>query len=514
MFLGVIFFFVSCNSDESENENLIDSQLYDEITIGANTGVKLSGIGVEFDPFFFSQNLTRNDGAKAADWDLVVRRVKAMQIHQFRVMLQPHWWEPVNDNDDPENADLSHFTFDSQEMMSLYKVLDLADDANVKVLLVLFGCPVNMTLLSGDYYNQKHFLCDDRPNPSWLCGTNKYEEFAENFSTLVKYLIETKGYTCIDAITPFNEPDSHVAEYGRTMWQGDSVWSDQYAPMVKVLDAKFKTDGIRSDVKFYLSDNTFNSPAYLKSCTEELADEADMFSSHVYNFGYTTTNSDIYNWEKQNVDWCKIAGKNHYVGEFGSNETVGTSRQGDIDYYKRGVLMTRIILNCLHAGASGVCYWSLIDQYYDRNDSYAQMQQLGLWKYVKDAYASDAEKFNEISEDYEVRPQYYAYSLLTRYIKAGSDIYSIDLDEKYAIGSAFKDEDGKWTYVFANASDTQKLLAINNLDASGSFDFYEYAEKTLPENDDLIESQGAKAVKDGKLKVIVNPNTVMLCRQK
>ena len=284
--------------------------------------------------------------------------------------------------------------------------------------------------------------------------------------------------------------------------------------MAKVLDAKFKEDGIRDKVQFYLSDNTYNSPAYLQSCTEELVNEADMFSSHVYAFGYTATNSDIFNWEKQNVDLCKKAGKNHYVGEFGSNETVGSSRQNDIDYYKRGVLMTRIILNCLHAGASGISYWSLIDQYYDRNDSYAQMQQLGLWKYVKEAYISDAGTYDEINEDYEVRPQYYAYSLLTRYIRPGSDVYPIDLGEKYTIGSAFKDEDGKWTYVFANASDTQKLLAIDNLEATGSFDFYEYAEKTLPKGDSLIESQGAREVKDGKLKVIVNPNTVMLCRQK
>jgi hypothetical protein len=513
--LSTVFGAISCSDDDGfQNDGLFNEQIYEEVTPGANTGVKLDGIGVELDPHFFSQNLTRNDGAETSDWEVVTRRVKAMQIHQFRVMLLPHWWEPVNDNNDPDNADISKYTFDSEEMQSLYKVLDLAQENDVKVTVVVWGCPVNMTLLSGNYYNQKHFLCDDRPNPGWVCGTNKYEEFAENFAVVTKYLIETKGYTCIKAIIPFNEPDSHIPNYGRTMWQGDELWADQYAPMAKALDAKFQKDGIRDKVQFYLSDNTDGSPAYLKSCTEALSDEADVFCSHVYRFGYTTPNSEIFDWEKQNVDWAENAGKTHYVGEFGSNETVGSSRQSDIDYFKRGILMTRIVLNCLQAGASGISYWGLFDQYYNRNDSYSQMQQLGLWRYVKEAYSSDSEVYSSIKEDYEVRPQYYAYSLLTCYIKPGSDVYPVDLGEEYAIGSAFKDESGKWTYVFANASDAQKRLAISNSDATGSFDFYEYAEETLPEGDGLIESQGTKKVKEGKLKVIVNPNTIMVCRQK
>jgi len=513
--LSTILLIVSCGKDDYDKDKYTSKpQTYEEVVIGANTGVKLDGIGVEFDPHFFSQNLTRNDGSKASDWDIVARRVKAMGIHQFRVMLQPHWWEPVNDNDDPNNADLSKFTFDSEEMKSLYKVLDLAQENNIEVTLVLWGCPINMTLISGDYYHQKHFLCDDRPNPNWVCGTDKYEEFAENFSTVTKYLIETKGYSCVKAITPFNEPDTHVAEYGRTMWQGDSNWADQYAPMVKVLDAKFKADGIRSKVQFNLSDNTDGSPDYLKSCAETLANEADLFNTHTYRFGYNTPNSEIYSWESQNVVQAKVAGKRHFVGEFGSNETVGATRQNDIDTYKRGILMARIVLNCLHAGAAGISYWSLIDQYYDRNGTYSEMQQLGLWKYVKEAYSSDASVYSKMKEDYEVRPQYYAYSLLTRHIKAGSDVYPINLGEEFAVGSAFKDKDAKWTYAFVNGSEIRKMLSIKNAEASGSFDIYVYDEKSLPEGDGLIESQETKTVTDGKIEVIVKPNTIVLCCQK
>ena len=61
-----------------------------------STGVELEGMGVELDPHFIAQNVTRNDGATRDDWNnIVVRRVKMMDIQRFRVMLLPHWWEPV-----------------------------------------------------------------------------------------------------------------------------------------------------------------------------------------------------------------------------------------------------------------------------------------------------------------------------------------------------------------------------------------------------------------------------------
>ena len=88
---------------------------------------------------------------------------------------------------------MSKFTFDSEEMQSVYKVLDLAQENNIGVTLVVWGAITNIDLLSGINNGQKHFLCDARSynvNPGWIAGIDNYEEFAENFSTMVKYLIE------------------------------------------------------------------------------------------------------------------------------------------------------------------------------------------------------------------------------------------------------------------------------------------------------------------------------------
>src|SRR5690606_15482818 len=120
---------------------------YVDVAIGEATPVKLEAVGAELDPHFFAQNLTRNDGAKPEDWQHVMRRVKAMELQKFRVMHLPQRYETINDNDDPHTTDYSRFAFDPPEMQSLYKVLDLAQEQGLAVCMVVWGCPLGVSLL-------------------------------------------------------------------------------------------------------------------------------------------------------------------------------------------------------------------------------------------------------------------------------------------------------------------------------------------------------------------------------
>lgn len=344
-------------------------------------------------------------------------------------------------------------------------------------------------------------MADQEKKNVWITAPVDYDEWAENFSTLIKYLIETKGYTCVNEITPMNEPDG-----------GPLLTSAEYIKMARILDLRFRKDEIRDKVKFNLSDNTDTRTFYLADCAENLANVADVFNSHTYIFGYNVPNDSIFNWERNNVEIAARAGKKHLVGEFGSNQCVGATRQKDIDSYARGVLMTRLALNFFNAGAAGVSYWSLIDQYYGKDADYQQMQQLGLWKYIKEAYRSDS-TYNRIKADYEVRPQYYSYSLLTRFLKPGAEIYPIDLNDSFAIGSAFLNNNRKWIYVFANATDAAKLIAVNSSPVEGTFKVFRYDENALPEADNMITSPETATISDGKLHVEIKANTVVLCQQ-
>jgi hypothetical protein len=107
-----------------------ENKEYENVFVGEPTGTRLEALGAELDPHFFSQNLTRNDGSKESDWQYVVDRVKTMGLKKFRVMVLPQWYEAVNDNNNANDTDRNKFTFDSPEMQSLYKGLDLAQAQN------------------------------------------------------------------------------------------------------------------------------------------------------------------------------------------------------------------------------------------------------------------------------------------------------------------------------------------------------------------------------------------------
>lgn len=499
---AVVILAVSCSLDDVADGNVMEdfsSIRASGLEVGNSTGVELVGLGVELDPHFLSQNVTRGDGATELDWKrTVVKRCTNMGVERYRVMVLPNWWEPYNDDDDPDNFNWDAFTFDSKEMESLYAVLDLAENTGADVTLVLWGCHIAAnTIALGNL--GRHFLADDGDN--WVTGTNDSEEFAESFTALVKYLKETKGYTCVTELTPYNEPDGNTTSFVN------------YARDCNALHRKLTAEGLRPSVKLNLSDNIDVDMSWLVNSANQLKNEADLFNTHTYIFGYNTPNSDIVKWEKENVAAAARAGKNHFVGEFGSNQTMGATRQKDINTYERGVLMSRLVINFLNAGAVGASYWSLLDQYYLRYESYAQMQQLGLWIYKNNAY--QAEDLGGIKGDYTCRPQYYAYSTLTRFIRKGSKVYPLNTKEDLVAATAVCSSDGRWTYVIANGSDEDKDFRLSNKEKGGmaECDVYQYVKGGLPSDDRLLEPMMTLSAGEKGFGLHVPANSVLLLTQ-
>lgn len=478
--------FSSCNGSDNGAQ---------EVSVGEGTGTAIYAIGAEFDPHFISQNVTRNDGPKIEDWDnVILRRLDMMKPSSFRVMVLPTWYEWANDNDDPDTIDWDSFTFDSLEMQSLCAELDYAEKNGIKVTLVLWGAC------------QGNWLAGTN-NGNWVVAPEDYEEWAENFSALVQYLINKKGYTCIKQITPLNEPDW---EY---YMDGKAGPASEYMAMCRILDERFRRDGIRDKVEFNLADNSdggTGTHSYLKECVEGIDGITDMFNSHTYIFGYETPNDTVLTWEKENVALAASAGKAHFVGEFGSNQCYGSARQRDIDWYDRGILMVRTALNALNAGAAGISYWSLIDQHYGKDGSYESMQQLGLWRHVKSTYACEP-YYDSIPCDYSVRPQYYSYSLLTQFIRPDAEVHPLDVQDQFIAASAIRNKDGRWVYVFANQTDADKEYSVANAGVSGSFDFYRYKEDELPQGDSMLPVLKKASTSRGHLKVEVPAKSVVAC---
>jgi alpha-galactosidase len=275
--------------------------------------------------------------------------------------------------------------------------------------------------------------------------------------------------------------------------------------MCRILDARLRQDGLRKLVKLNLSDNSDGGTGnhhFLQACTEKLANTADLFNSHAYIFGYTTPNSTILNWERTNVLLTKAAGKHHFVGEFGSNQTVGATKQLDINRYERGILMARIVINLLNAGACGASYWSLLDQYYSKQEalSHDNMQQLGLWKYLRNDYMGDSIN-KDIHKDYEVRPQYFAFGMLSRFVQPNSIVYPILTRNEWVAATALRKAKNYWTYLFANPLKEDIRIDISNTQLHGTkkFKIYQYLRHSLPQNDMPIKASATCTQQDGHL---------------
>ena len=71
----------ACSDDYNKYDDCPACNYY-PVAVGNSTGTPVHAIGVEMDPHFFSQNITRNDGSKAEDWEnIVVQRVKKMKVY-------------------------------------------------------------------------------------------------------------------------------------------------------------------------------------------------------------------------------------------------------------------------------------------------------------------------------------------------------------------------------------------------------------------------------------------------
>lgn len=476
-------------------------------TVGEPLPRAISGMSAEYDPHFLTQNLGVTPGIRAWDWNnIVLRRIKLLKLQRLRVMVLPSWYEPQNDNDDPQTTNESGFNFASPEFLALEKLLNFCQANDIKTTLVFWGTP------SGS------FMLPEKGN-GWLFGPSRYEEWAENVSRCVKYLVKERKYKCIEAFTPVNEPD--------WAWIPTNVPNvEKYIAMCRVMQKRLEQDGLRKKIRLNLSDNSdggSNTFFFLDSCARRLTKESDFLNSHTYIFGYETPDSVIFNWERENV---RISGnKPHFVGEFGSNQTVGSTRQRDINRFERGILMARIVINCLNAGASGLSYWSLFDQYYSRGEAegkqYGQMQQLGLWKYLKEAYAADT-AYHDVKTNYEPRPQYYALGLLTRFIRRGDKVMRSTASANAGLSVlALRSAKKELTYIIANPTQEPLQCSISCGDRrmANTFRVYNYLQGKLPEDDSMIEpeKQIAVAAQRGKTYMLarkIPANCLMVITQR
>ena len=450
-----------------------------EVTLSIEKGENnktVYGIGTELDPHFFSQNVGLTgrtaDGeaweCKAEDWAIVEQRVKDMGLKRIRMMLLPSWFI-INE----DNTEEGIYKWDTAEMQSVYRVLDMAKENGITVNVTMWGIDTGTA----------GFM--RIPNdPQWVTyPDSKHEQlFVDCFADSIKYLIEEKKYDNIKEVTLFNEPN---AVYGFPAY---TKGNEEYCDLcIKMHDA-FEVKGVRDDVLFVLSDDA-RDYTWMARTLMNLQGVIDIASSHTYDFGDSyneetgesnrdMSNKDIcYNNANYNLEswrmWLADYDIPHIWGEFGTKNGVDSHTTLDKYSASRGLDIPRISLNFFNMGSVGMSYWVLFSQFYNRAEfNQGKIMDMGLWGFADEGYAC--------------RPVYYSYSMITRFIEAGDVIFPIESDDDNVVAVAFRQGD-KWSYAIVNNSDVDKKVAFVNYDVyPASLNRYVYDEANVPTDNQVI----------------------------
>lgn len=449
-----------------ENDGGKDMDKYDKATVEAampddaqhlfieKEGVLFQGFGAELDPHFLNFNVGRTGKTgsgvawecRSSDWDSVfVPRIEEMNLCKLRIMLLPSWFA-VNETVYRNKT----YDFNNKSFEMLEKILDLATRRGMYVNITMWGID------AGAGWMGEPFI-----DGMWMTIPKDDTVFAEVFADALDYLINKKGYDCIKEVTPYNEPDTVYNPY-----LGKMKGFPAYAALCRKLDEVLRAHNMRNKVKFSLSDDA-NNISWLTLSVSELSDIADLFNSHTYSFGKETPNEIMLS-DNERFSFGKIretvkeSGKPFMFGEFGTNTTLPPNGCTDKNEPSRGIDIARVAVNALNSGAAGLNYWGLYSQFYGSTTNFSEIMSMGLWGFA--------------DEEYECRPVYYAYSLLTRFTEIGSIVYPIESHDRDISAVALKNKEGGWTYIIVNTSALSKKISFGNLvSEAGTMNLYTYS---------------------------------------
>lgn len=425
----------------------------------------LDAIGAELDPHIFRQ-INVDQGFSEDDWKLICARIKTMKLQKIRMMIMPEWYEPKNENDDPFDTDMDAFSWNNQDMYSVYRVLDVADEMGIKVNLTIWGA----------HASEGSWLAYET-GAHWISPPNNLDEWNENICALLRHLIDDMEYGCITDITPYNEPPDAYYVHN----QSEINFTDDYKVMVLSLEERMRKEKIRDYAELCTSDDG-TRPEWLQTCVSDKEFEAvsDRFNSHCYKFSIHSELTQIVDYAKTLLNIVKPTGKQFTLNEFGAKGGAGDyENDGVMDTYERGLLYGKIMTVFLGEGASGMLHWCLFDEVYGSSG----IMRRGLWKYLDD--------------DWELRPVYYAVSMVTQHTQTGSKIYKGNVTDTKMAATALQNKNGL-TYLLVNEDAMPKKVAlVNGRAKDGKYDIYEYSESNMP-TDGLTPSVPKNGVAETK----------------
>jgi alpha-galactosidase len=423
---------------------------------------KWQGFGCESDLNLY-QHVSIAQGLDDKDRKLVTDRIRAMRPQIARLLFCVDFWEPKRGKRTP----------DSEGMKDLRETLAIFKEIGADVFLNEWGFTP----------------------PAWARPTGivphpeESRAYADSFVAAIKYLREDCGFTNIRYATMTNEPNGSVYP-----------WKD-YVRMCRALDESLKDADLGKDVAI-LGPDEANTYDWLPRAIAELDDIIDYYDAHNYT---CDTGSQFVCWVAPRVgDMPKSSRpglnpprKRLMITEFGMHDGMDTFSTPHNHEYGYGIFLAESAIAGASNGASAMLMWCLMDTNYGNN-----RMKWGLWRFR--------------DENWEPRPGFYSWSLITRYTERGSTVHPVSSDASDAVAVAFRAPDnGPWTILAVNRRKTARPFTLKGLPPKSRWLPYVYSEKTIPTADRgmIRADQRVQADSKGNLDGMLPLNSFVLWRQ-
>jgi hypothetical protein len=395
----------------------------------------------------------------AKAWDDLLGHARWLGLDFCRVEIDMRMYEP----------DRGKFDWESDEMKTLYRILDHCQQSGVEVLLTQMWQDVSWNAHEG--VNRLESAPKSVP------------DFAEGLGTLLQHLVKNRGYRCIRWLSVTNEPGG-----GWTWWWGPDKKCASIMPAIRAVRAELDRRGLK-DVAIAAPDSFSLTAA---GCQP---DDSAIGALALHHYGGESPAALL----EPAVRKARARGVPCFLAELGHafvKESNGvTIPFGDCTSEipkscPAQLLNAEKVIAGLNAGVDGLNRWSFVN----RGDLDGQWQLVRTW--------------NPTSWDYcqNVRAEpvpYYGFGILTRFTARHSHILDVQGNTGQTMAAALRSPKGNLTILVLNKADIEQQVSLSviGLSAACTLHEYQFTEAAVSRFDYRMEPLQAFAITPAKTEI-------------
>lgn len=395
------------------------------------------GNGAEWDPY--DEASSWGCEISEADWAKIFHRLDFMRMGFVRCMINSPYTYYDNGKYDRE-----------RHSCNILKLLQYCQDKGIHVIYGEFNPPA----------------WDMKGDQEWIDMSVDY----------LNWLVTDKGFDCIKEFVIFNEPDGNWAStngdyaFWKTMAERFHAKMASYPGLLDKV-ALAAPDAV---VGYHNPASPFDCKGWVENAVADVSDIAGLFEVHAYP-GQNAVRSGKFTESLRELRELVPADRKIVLGEAGYKyfsdpadsllaqeywrraETCPFTKGSDCnmlaDEFFYGLDLALLGMEVMNNGYSAVAIWMLDDAMHSSGDSgkTEDVKIWGLWNSLGE------EVFGDASLE-EVKPAYYAWSLMCRYFPNGCDIVRTEGGEGIRSSACVKD--GKTTVAMLNLGDADKTMEL------------------------------------------------------